>query len=89
VRVLLADPGEEAPHLGLVAEALQAVELALQAGVVEQDVDLPVTGRADLCPGAEPAFVFFGDQMMDGEALDLPLAELARHGEYNAEDRAS
>ena len=37
---------------------------------------------------AEPAFVFFGDQVMDGEVLDLPLAELARHGKYNAEDRA-
>ena len=87
MRVLLANPGEEAAHLRLVAQAFQAVQLALQAGVVEQDMDLPVTGRAQLRPRSEAAVAFLGNQMMDGEALDLPLAELARHGEYNAEER--
>jgi hypothetical protein len=79
VGVLLADPGQEAPHLRRIAEAFQAVELALQADVVEEGVDLAVTGRAELGLRPEPAVAFAGDEMMDGEALDLPLTELATH----------
>ena len=55
VGVLLADPGEEAPHPGLVAEPLDAVQLAGQGRVVEEGVDLAVAGRADLGPGAVAA----------------------------------
>lgn len=88
VGVLFADPGEEAPHLRRIAEPLQAVQLTLQAGIVEQHVDLAVTRRAQLRPRPMPAVALPGNQMMHGEVGDLPFAELAMHGRENRNEGA-
>jgi hypothetical protein len=88
VGVLLTDPGEEALHPGLVLQALQAVELAGKAAVVEEDVDLAVACGAEVGGRAVLALLLAGDEVMDGEATHLPFEQLAAHARENNCDLA-
>lgn len=85
--LLLAYPGEEALHAGLVAEPFEGAQLAGEAGVVVEDVDLAMAGRADLGRGSVLTFLLPGDEVVDGQTLDVALTKLAPHARFNGERR--